>query len=89
MFKDSVKCFLRKISNKVSRVFKNIAMEFLQFYCCMDLIAATRAEGGLVYYRHTDRHLRTLIRDELQNDPEGQNVKNILEQMLLFTSKTF
>ena len=23
-------------------------MEFLQFYCCMDLIAATRAEGGLV-----------------------------------------
>ena len=44
--KKSVKCVSRKFSKKkvsrVSRIF------VLKFCCCMDLIAATRAEGGLV-----------------------------------------
>ena len=38
-FKQSVK--------GVSRMFQSSFV--LQFCCCMDLIAATRAEGGLVY----------------------------------------
>ena len=41
-------CF-RKISRKVSRMFQDVSLNFfLQFCCCMALIAATRAEGGLV-----------------------------------------
>ena len=31
-------------------------MEFLQFYCCMDLIAATRAEGGLVWKKRAVKY---------------------------------
>ena len=37
-------CF-RKISRKVSRMFQDVS---LKFCCCMALIAATRAEEGLV-----------------------------------------
>ena len=41
MFKESVKFVLRKFQG----CFKNVSMKFCS---CMDLIAATRAEGGLV-----------------------------------------
>ena len=44
MFKDSVKCVPRKLKIK----FQEFSRMFFQFCCCMDLIAATRAEGGLV-----------------------------------------
>ena len=44
MFKDSVKCVPRNFQIK----FFNEVL-FLQLCCCMDLIAATRAEGGLVF----------------------------------------
>ena len=51
MFKDSVKCVSRKFQIKFQKFFKNVSMEFLQFYCCMDIIAGTRAEGGLVLFQ--------------------------------------
>ena len=44
VFKESVKC----VSRKFQRCFMNVLIKFLRFFCCMDLIAATRAEGGLV-----------------------------------------
>ena len=39
--------FYKKFSSKVSRVFQKFQMNFCLF--CKDLIAATRAEGGLVF----------------------------------------
>ena len=50
-FKESTKCVSIKFQKKVSRVFHECFNEvlFLQFCSCMDLIAATRAEGGLVF----------------------------------------
>ena len=41
-------------------------MEFLQFYCCMNLIAATRAEGGLVCF------------DQIRNLLAWYNIRNII-----------
>ena len=54
-FKESIKCVSRKFQYQVSKVFqecfKNVSMKFfLQFCSRMYLIAATRAEGGLVFY---------------------------------------
>ena len=53
VFKESVKWCFKKFKNKknVSRVFQECFNEgfVLQFCSCMDLIVATRAEGGLVY----------------------------------------
>ena len=46
MLKESVKCVPRKFQIK----FQEFSRMFFQFCCCMDLIAATRAEGGLVLY---------------------------------------
>ena len=46
VFKESVKCVPRKFQIK----FQEFSRMFLQFCCCMDLIAATRAEGGLVFF---------------------------------------
>ena len=42
--------FQQNFKKKVSRVFQECFNEvlILRFGCCMDLIAATRAEGGLV-----------------------------------------
>ena len=46
---ESVKCVSRKFYKKFQGCFKNLSMKFvLQFRCSMNLIAATRAEGGLV-----------------------------------------
>ena len=52
-FKESTKCVSIKFQKKVSRVFHECFNEvlFLQFCSCMDLIAATQPEGGLVFYR--------------------------------------
>ena len=47
VFKESVKCVPRKFQIK----FQEFSRMFLQFCCCMDLIAATRAEGGLVFQK--------------------------------------
>ena len=44
-----VKCVSRKCHKKFQGCLKNLSMKFcLQFCCSMNLIAATRAEGGLV-----------------------------------------
>ena len=40
------KCVSRKLEKKLQGRFKNVSMKFCS---CMDLIAATRAEGGLVF----------------------------------------
>ena len=42
VFKDSVECVSRNCHKGVSKM-------FVKFCCCMDLIAATQAEGGLVF----------------------------------------
>ena len=47
MFKESAKCVFKKILLKVSRMYQE-SLKFLLQFCCMNLIAATRAEGGLV-----------------------------------------
>ena len=44
---ESVKGFRENFKKKFQGCFKNVSMQF----CCMDLIAATRAEGGLVKKR--------------------------------------
>ena len=47
--KESVSVFPENFEKKLMGVFKNVSMKFcLANFCCMDLIAATRAEGGLV-----------------------------------------
>ena len=43
-------------------------MEFTQFYCCMDLIAATRAEGGLVC------HVNYLDPGYLHSEPYSESM---------------
>ena len=50
VFKESVKCASRKLHQKFQGCIKNLKMEFLLQFCCMNLIATTRAEGGLVYF---------------------------------------
>ena len=46
---ESVKCVSRKFHKKFQGCIKNLLMKFLLQFCCMNLIAATRADGGLVY----------------------------------------
>ena len=47
--KECVKCVSRKCHKKFQGCFKNLSMKFvLQFCFSMNLIAATRAEGGFV-----------------------------------------
>ena len=50
VFKESVKCASRKFHKKFQGCIKNLKMEFLLQFCCMNLIAATRAEGGRVLF---------------------------------------
>ena len=51
MFKECVDCISRKFQKKCQGCFKNDLIKFvLQFCYCMALIAATRAEGWLVYW---------------------------------------
>ena len=47
-FKASVKYFSRKFRKKFQGCFKNLSRKFCFAILCMNLIAATRAEGGLV-----------------------------------------
>ena len=56
VFRDVLRKFqgcLKKVSSvfqeNVIKSFKGVASFVLQFCCSMNLIAATRAEGGLVY----------------------------------------
>ena len=44
VLKESVKFVSRNFQKQFQGHFKNVSMKF----CCMELIAATRAEGGLV-----------------------------------------
>ena len=44
--RESVKCVSRKFHKKFQGCFKNLSMKC----CSMNLIAATRAEGGLVHF---------------------------------------
>ena len=55
-------CF-KKCNKKFQGCIKNIEMKFLLQFCCMNLIAATRAEGGLVlvYYRGLPKLPRLLL----------------------------
>ena len=62
-------CF-KKISQKVLRVFlKSFSEFFFQFVCCIDLIAATRAKGGLVLIV-----FRTRPKNSLQDRPAKNSV---------------
>ena len=46
--KASVKYFSRKFHQNFQGCFKNLSMKLCFAILCMNLIAATRAEGGLV-----------------------------------------
>ena len=47
--KASVKYFSRKFHQNFQGCFKNLSMKLCFAILCMNLIAATRAEGGLVF----------------------------------------
>ena len=63
--------FLKRIFKGVSRMFQ---LSFiLRFFCCMNLIAATRAEGGLVFFT-IYRFLVTTRYSAVHDDERAEDV---------------
>ena len=60
-FKACVKYFTRKSHKKFQGCFKNLSMKFCFAILCMNLIAATRAEGGLVFMTSNFLHFDVTI----------------------------